>query len=620
MDYRRAYPGKGGGISSSQWNGFLDMHRQWSGTKAHTLPTIYSNTTVASARLSSSSVPNIPAFTPVVIERVVNLTDLNGSSPSYIVSEASPATDTITGSYGITLFGGVSYNGGQIAIAGVGVVRVPIAQLLESRGGSELPDGGWDSAYYCIPDQTIKDDTTNVLGPVGHFRVISWFQPNKVSESLEDAYLAVDMNSSPTTIIVDLQDDIPASVVDGTDTELFTLSGVEGYVYRGYTGSDLANAEIEVKVSDGTDTDYAVNVYNATEEDVPQGRVTATYSKEYNCFLANPVGGTTETKVPGGGTTSTGDSTYVCCECTNSALTICGPEGFSFEKTKVSLVSGGSIQHYVDIICDDDGSRLTLTLETLDCSSTICKFLDLSSTSLGTCGDIGIVYYGNDTSCCGTPCPVDANGNDMGVSTETFDGGDPTGTHDGWTVTDDDSWATFAAGDVSVSTAPASGSIFDIEGSCNPATEEARTLTATFNITMEDWAIYEVTTDALYLRWGAGFAGSNDLNDEYFNYEWEYDVDVDYFKVKNGSDIATKPNDGLSHEYKIVIVYGATTADTTFYKDGVSIGTRTGWTHGKSFETPCGLNEAHCWVASGWTEPTDDSDKFTIHDMQITFI
>jgi len=79
LSYVRIFnPYKGGGISSSQWNGFLDMHRQWSSTKAHTIPTIYSNTTVASARLASSSVPNIPAFTPVVIDRVVNLTDLNG--------------------------------------------------------------------------------------------------------------------------------------------------------------------------------------------------------------------------------------------------------------------------------------------------------------------------------------------------------------------------------------------------------------------------------------------------------------------------------------------------------------------------------------------------------------
>ncbi len=288
MDYSRAYPGKGGGISSSQWNGFLDMHRQWSVKKTNTLPTIYSNTTVASARLASQSVPNIPAFTPVVIDRVVNLTDLNGSSPSYIVSEASPATDTITGNYGITLFGGVSYNGGQIAIAGVGVVRVPASQLLESRGGTEDPDGGWDSAYYCVPDQSLKEDTTNVLGPVGHFRVLSWYQPNKVSEKLEEVFLAVDMSSNPTTIIVDLEDDIVNMDEDVGDENLLTMFGGAAYLFRGYPGDDYTfpNPSKDIIVSDGTDTEYQVTIYNMSNQVVPKGRITATYSREYNCFIA----------------------------------------------------------------------------------------------------------------------------------------------------------------------------------------------------------------------------------------------------------------------------------------------------------------------------------------------
>ena len=279
ISYRKASPGSGRGISSNQWNGFLQMHKDiYAGNVGDTpLPPILSKSIVADAVLAEDS-EDIEPFAPCRIVRQVSLTNIASDTPSYVVEAVNTADTPKHGNYAFSVNEGVrAEKGGRIVLAGLAIVAVPYEEM-DLNSADEQIDTGGESSYYLINDKTLSQ-SAEPIAPVGHFKIVSWYDRATLNDEYEVLYVAVDMAKRPTSFLATVDATIDASTYAAGTT---TMSSGAAYAFYILENDETAGT-IGVEKDD---TAYEITVYNPLGEDVPSGDILITYSLEYNRFLA----------------------------------------------------------------------------------------------------------------------------------------------------------------------------------------------------------------------------------------------------------------------------------------------------------------------------------------------
>lgn len=287
INYRQASAGSKRGISASQWNGFLEVHKDYYNGIAGQgkLPPLLRNSTVALATLKEGSDP-IDAYQPVRISKCHNVTDLVDGVPSYEVEAVGRGDVSRHGNYGFTLGEGCSQDGGRIIVSGIALVKLQAGDMYYNKlegQGSGYRTGKFDSSYYMVPDNSLSSDT-EPLAPVGHYKVISWYDPNDISkyEYDDSVFIAIDMSETSTLFSAELSADIPAASED-EETEITKYSSKNAVVYY---GKEDSRATIEKYETQTNEEAYTIRVYNHTSEEIKEGTISVVYSAEYNRFLA----------------------------------------------------------------------------------------------------------------------------------------------------------------------------------------------------------------------------------------------------------------------------------------------------------------------------------------------
>jgi hypothetical protein len=291
MRYDRA--SKGGKPSASQWNGFLQMHKDYYGANASQglIPPLLQNSVIAPASLKDGS-EDIGPFQPVRIVKNVNFRDVVGSLPSYEVEPVDEAGTDKHGNYGFTLGEGCSASaGGRIVVSGIALVQMDAGELYynkvvsPSRGQHE---GSFDSSYYVVPDNTLSLDD-KLIAPTGHFKLLSWYDPVEIGkfEEADKVYVALDMGQRPTSFLAKVDATIAAST---EASEVITMSSGTAYAYYGVSESTAATGDMEVQKDEDA---YEIEVYNTSAEAIPSGDHLLSYSLEYNRFIVLVAGGQT---------------------------------------------------------------------------------------------------------------------------------------------------------------------------------------------------------------------------------------------------------------------------------------------------------------------------------------
>ena len=291
MDYKRAR--KGGKPSAGQWNGFLQMHKDFYGNVAGQgmIPPMLSNSVIASATLISGG-EAIEPYQPVRIVEQVNFTDPLTSMPSYVVEPVDATDGERHGNYGFTLGEGCTpEGGGRIVVSGIALVQMDAGELYynkvvsPSRGQHE---GSFDSSYYVVPDGTLSSDT-KPIAPTGHFKLLSWYDPAEIGkfEEADKVYVALNMSQRPTSFLAKVDATIAAST---EASEVITMSSGTAYAYYGVSESTAATGTMEVQKDEDA---YEIEVYNTSAEAIPSGDHLLSYSLEYNRFIVLVAGGQT---------------------------------------------------------------------------------------------------------------------------------------------------------------------------------------------------------------------------------------------------------------------------------------------------------------------------------------
>ena len=296
MSYKQQYANSGRGISSKQYNGLVNMHRDiyQSNAGGNPTPKGLQQSVVADAVLHPDETTDIPPYTPVSISRNMGITNPGINTPSYeVVALTSEVDSNRMMSYGFTLGEGVSAaNGGRIVISGVAFAMVEKSDMTHS---SKL--GTWDSLYYVVNDGSLMTtDNHSYLAPVGHFRLISWSSLTQVNNELADddnkVLLMLDMDTSPDAFVVTTEDTCD-KVVDDEDG-LFTMTAVEGNVRYLKSNLDIVQDPAEMTLTEPTvdAENYKVLVYNMVGADRSTGSHSVEYSKVYGCFVFSGLGQT----------------------------------------------------------------------------------------------------------------------------------------------------------------------------------------------------------------------------------------------------------------------------------------------------------------------------------------
>jgi hypothetical protein len=307
---------RGGQLSASQWNGFLDLHREYYGGNANNgpLPPILSKSVIASANLVEGS-DDITPFTPVRIVKQVSFDDISLGMPTFLVEAVDAVDDNGDptdrhGNYAFTVGEGVTSEGGRIVLSGVALVALTRDQCVN---GTEVDayfgtpfagyEGTYDSSYYIVPDGTLTEDKDVLIGPVGHFKVLSWYEVDDVNLEATKAssvvYFAVDMSQRFSSGTVELFGTAPA--FEGT-YQSQNINQVEAFFQVNKSAVPEALADVAPRVSNNGNypatpsmvteqaSYFTVLVSNTFEVDVPTGLHTATYSAVYNrlIFSSNP--------------------------------------------------------------------------------------------------------------------------------------------------------------------------------------------------------------------------------------------------------------------------------------------------------------------------------------------
>lgn len=286
MNYRKASAGSGRGISSDQWNGFLQMHKDiYAGNVGDTpLPPILSKSIVAEAVLAEDS-KDIEPFAPCRIVRQVSLSNITSDVPSYVVEAVDTADTPKHGNYAFSVNEGVrAEKGGRIIIAGIAIVAVPYEDLDQNSANEEIDTGG-ESSYYLINDKTLSQ-SAEPIAPVGHFKIVSWYDRATLNDEYEVLYVAVDMAKRPTSFLATVDATIDASTEAAGTT---TMSSGAAYAFYILENDETAGT-IGVEKDD---TAYEITVYNTSAEAIPSGDHLLSYSLEYNRFIVLVASGQT---------------------------------------------------------------------------------------------------------------------------------------------------------------------------------------------------------------------------------------------------------------------------------------------------------------------------------------
>ena len=294
MNYQKASPNSGRGISASQWNGFLDMHRDYYGGNASNgpLPPILSQSVIANAVLQED-MDAIGPYQPVRIVKTINFVNVLDGLPSYVV-EPVDATDENGdpterhGNYGFTLGEGCTPGGGgRIVVSGIALVAIE-AQYVAYDKIQQLRDGMYETLFYAVPDGTLSNDyslSAASLAPVGHFKLVGSFDTTQIEgfDSDDLLYLAVDMEQRSTRFVAEL-DSIILGATQTTDK--LTMSSGTAFVYYGVKESTASAGETEIIMDE---FGYEIEVYNPFGFTSSVGNQLIEYSTEYNRFvLAQP--------------------------------------------------------------------------------------------------------------------------------------------------------------------------------------------------------------------------------------------------------------------------------------------------------------------------------------------
>ena len=291
MNYQQASAGSGRGISAGQWNGFLQMHRDYynGGASNGPLPPILNNSIIASAVLADD-MEAIAPFQPVRIVKQINFVNINTAMPSYVVEPVDAVDGERHGNYGFTLGEGCTPDkGGRVVVAGIAIVAMDAEQLYFDKADAQK-EGSFDSSYYMVPDETMSTDL-RLIAPVGHYKLLSWYDPTSLAdfETTDTVYVALDMAQRPTSFLADVELTIPATTVA---SGVITMSSRGAYTYYGVVASTAGTGEVEVKKDENA---YLITVYNTAEEAIPTGTRRINYSLEYNRFIAEPSSSSTQT-------------------------------------------------------------------------------------------------------------------------------------------------------------------------------------------------------------------------------------------------------------------------------------------------------------------------------------
>jgi len=311
MKYDRASKGSRG--SASQWNGFLDMHKAFYGNTVGQglIPPILQSSTIVPATLKSG-VTAIGAYQPVRIVKNFGFKNIVDSMPSYEV-EPVDATDENGdptdrhGNYGFTLGEGITAeSGGRIVVSGIALVAVNRDQCVDGSqvGANYLGtpfdgyDGKYESAWYIVPDGTLSDDTETVISPVGHFKIISWYDTSDIenaTQSKDDTlYLAVDMSRRFTSASVEI-----FAAISGYSGEYDDQTYNQGYAYleRPLEGVPAEIADVNPRISNNSGEPNTPSIKNGEANyfrclvtnthlyDIAEGTHVVSYSQCYNKLI-----------------------------------------------------------------------------------------------------------------------------------------------------------------------------------------------------------------------------------------------------------------------------------------------------------------------------------------------
>lgn len=274
-------------ISAGGWNSLRDMYSDYydsprGGFKAG--PSVLRGSTIVDVVLADGA-EKIAPYQPCRIVGGGKFLQEIGST--WITVEPVDRADTDKhGNYGFSLAEGVTKQaGGRVVIAGLAVVTVTRAQARDNYvdGDGVFNEGKYDSSYYIVPDGTLSSDSSKVIGPVGHFKLLSWYDTVELEKQhkllADDLLMVVDLAQRATNFQVKLD-----TAISGTTeaTEVITMSSGTALAYYGVSDSQAAEGEHELKVNEAV---YEIEVYNTRLAQVSTGTHTATYSVEYNRFI-----------------------------------------------------------------------------------------------------------------------------------------------------------------------------------------------------------------------------------------------------------------------------------------------------------------------------------------------
>ena len=280
ISYRKSSAGSTRGISASQWNGFLEMHKDYyNGTADQKpLPAALRGSTIAFATLAEDAEP-INAYQPCRIVNTVNYDNFSSATPAFVVEPVDREDTDKHGDYAFTVSEGIGEGGGRIVIQGLALVLIEAQELYYNKL-QEARNCSYDASYYMVPDNTLSADL-DVIAPVGHFRITGWSDSYLVSgfEADKKIWLSLDMNRRATTFNATTADTIPAAT---EASDIFTWVNGDATPMFPSDNATVPPEELDVSSDVGA---YQIQVFNNTGAAVPAGEHVVSYSLEYNRFI-----------------------------------------------------------------------------------------------------------------------------------------------------------------------------------------------------------------------------------------------------------------------------------------------------------------------------------------------
>tara|TARA_R100001463_G_scaffold2401_4_gene10156 strand:+ start:6870 stop:8030 length:1161 start_codon:yes stop_codon:yes gene_type:complete len=275
-------------ISASGWNSFVRMHDDYykSGGSFIESSSILRNSAIVDVVLDDEA-EDIKPYHPCRIVKSGKFLQETGRmwyivEPVDRVDDAGNPTER-HGNYAFTLAEGVTGKGGRAVVSGLAIVAVTRDQardMFESESGGVFNEGKYDSSYYIVPDKTLSSQDKKVIGPVGHFRFVSWYDSGEVQKQFDllsdDLLMVVDLNQRPTSFLAKVDTTIDAS---STASEVVTLNSGKAYAYYGVSESTADSGKLEVKKDE---YNYEIEVFNSTASVIATGKHLVGYSMEYN--------------------------------------------------------------------------------------------------------------------------------------------------------------------------------------------------------------------------------------------------------------------------------------------------------------------------------------------------